>query len=115
MTMRCRLRDSCSVERATVTVASGKRQLRFVKSSRGRRRYRLAGPYRTGGRVADRATGMLSMKLRLLLGAAFAPLALAGGAMAQDAGPLAGTTAVEDVIVNGEIVFRNRTTDQNPI
>lgn len=55
------------------------------------------------------------MKLKLLLGAAFAPLALAGGALAQDAGPVAEATALEDVVVNGEIVFRNRTTDENPI
>lgn len=55
------------------------------------------------------------MKYGLLLGAALAPLALAGAAWAQDAGPAAETTAVEDVVVNGEIVFRNRTTDENPI
>lgn len=55
------------------------------------------------------------MKYGLLLGAALAPLALAGAAWAQDAGPAAETTSVEDVIVNGEIVFRNRTTDENPI
>jgi outer membrane receptor protein involved in Fe transport len=55
------------------------------------------------------------MKYGLLLGAALAPLALAGGAWAQDAGPVAEATSIEDVIVNGEIVFRNRTTDENPI
>ncbi len=54
------------------------------------------------------------MKLKLLLGAAVAPLVLAGTVCAQDAGPVE-ATAVEDVIVNGEIVFRNRTTDENPI
>jgi outer membrane receptor protein involved in Fe transport len=54
------------------------------------------------------------MKLRLLLGAAVAPLVLAGAVCAQEAGPVE-ATAVEDVIVNGEIVFRNRTTDDNPI
>ena len=50
------------------------------------------------------------MKLRLLLGAAVAPLALAGGVCAQDTAPVE-ATAIEDVVVNGEIVFRNRTTD----
>lgn len=54
------------------------------------------------------------MKLKLLLGAAVAPLVLAGGVCAQEAGPV-DATAVEDVIVNGDIVFRNRTTDDNPI
>lgn len=54
------------------------------------------------------------MKIRLLLGAALAPLALAGGVSAQDAAP-SEAAAVEDVIVTGEIVFRNRTTDENPI
>lgn len=54
------------------------------------------------------------MKLKLLIGAAMAPLVLAGGVCAQDVGPV-DATAVEDVIVNGEIVFRNRTTDENPI
>lgn len=54
------------------------------------------------------------MKLKLLLGAAVAPLVLAGGVCAQDVGSVE-PTAVEDVIVNGEIVFRNRTTDENPI
>ena len=54
------------------------------------------------------------MKLKLLFGAAVAPLVLAGAVSAQDAAPVAATT-IEDVIVNGEIVFRNRTTDENPI
>lgn len=54
------------------------------------------------------------MKLKLLLGAAVAPLVFAGTVCAQEAGPVE-TTAIEDVIVNGEIVFRNRTTDENPI
>ncbi|GAA0640031.1 TonB-dependent receptor plug domain-containing protein [Brevundimonas lenta] len=59
------------------------------------------------------------MKLGLLLGAALAPLAFAGAVCAQDATP-AGEyggepVQIEDVIVNGEIVFRNRTTDDNPV
>ena len=54
------------------------------------------------------------MKFRLLLGAALAPLALAGGVSAQDRGPSA-ATAVDDVIVTGQIVFRNRTTAENPV
>ncbi|HZW16506.1 MAG TPA: TonB-dependent receptor [Brevundimonas sp.] len=55
------------------------------------------------------------MKLKLLLGAAVAPLVLAGGVCAQEAAGPVDATAVEDVIVNGEIVFRNRTRDENPI
>lgn len=55
------------------------------------------------------------MKLKLLLGAAVAPLVLAGTVCAQEVGGPVEATAVEDVIVNGEIVFRNRTTDENPI
>ena len=54
------------------------------------------------------------MKYGLLLGAALAPLAFAGSVCAQDADPAA-ATPIEDVVVTGEIVFRNRTTDENPI
>ena len=54
------------------------------------------------------------MKLALLLGASLAPFALAGAAMAQDA-PASEPMPIADVVVNGEIVFRNRTTDENPI
>lgn len=54
------------------------------------------------------------MKLALLLGASLAPFALAGAAIAQDA-PSSERTPIADVVVNGEIVFRNRTTDENPI
>ncbi|HEY0928140.1 TonB-dependent receptor [Brevundimonas sp.] len=55
------------------------------------------------------------MKLGLLLGAAVAPLAfaLAAPAMAQDA-PAAPTTSLEEVIVTGEPVMRNRTDDVVP-
>ena len=54
------------------------------------------------------------MKLALLLGASLAPFALPGAAMAQDA-PSSEPTPIADIVVNGEIVFRNRTTDENPI
>jgi outer membrane receptor protein involved in Fe transport len=55
------------------------------------------------------------MKLGLLLGAAVAPLAfaLAAPAMAQDV-PAAPTTSLEEVIVTGEPVMRNRTDDVVP-
>lgn len=54
------------------------------------------------------------MRLALLLGASLAPFALPGAAMAQDA-PSSEPTPIADIVVNGEIVFRNRTTDENPI
>ncbi|RZJ41884.1 MAG: TonB-dependent receptor, partial [Brevundimonas sp.] len=55
------------------------------------------------------------MKLGLLLGAAVAPLAfaIAAPAMAQDAQPVP-TTALDEVIVTGEPVMRNRTEDVVP-
>jgi len=55
------------------------------------------------------------MKLGLLLGAAVAPLAfaIAAPAMAQDA-QSAPTTALDEVIVTGEPVMRNRTDDVVP-
>ncbi len=53
------------------------------------------------------------MKLKLLLGAAFAPLAIAGAAAAQ-AVPAAPATALEEVIVTGEPAMRNRTDDVVP-
>lgn len=62
------------------------------------------------------------MKLKLMLGAALAPLAFAGNVYAQTA-PVVATTAaaaedptsLSDVVVTGEIVFRDRTTDENPV
>ncbi len=54
------------------------------------------------------------MKLALLLGAALAPLAFADAALAQsgqDAAPQAPTSSLEEVIVTGEPVMRNRTDD----
>ena len=54
------------------------------------------------------------MKLALLLGAALAPLAFADAAFAQsgqDAAPQAPTSSLEEVIVTGEPVMRNRTDD----
>ena len=53
------------------------------------------------------------MKLELLLGAALAPLAIAGAALAQEAPTQ--PVPIADVVVNGDIVFRNRTTDENPV
>ncbi|HWQ87194.1 TonB-dependent receptor plug domain-containing protein [Brevundimonas sp.] len=55
------------------------------------------------------------MKLGLLLGAALAPLAFAAPALAQSAGdPVGPTTALDEVIVTGEPVMRNRTDDVVP-
>ena len=59
------------------------------------------------------------MKLALLLGAAMAPLAFAGAAAAQSeplmaSAPEGPVTAVEDVIVTGQPVLRNRTDDVVP-
>jgi outer membrane receptor protein involved in Fe transport len=54
------------------------------------------------------------MKLALLLGAALAPLAFADAAFAQsgqDAAPQAPTSSLDEVIVTGEPVMRNRTDD----
>lgn len=49
------------------------------------------------------------MKIALLLGAALAPLAFAGAAFAQD--PQGPASSLEEVIVTGEPVMRNRTDD----
>ena len=49
------------------------------------------------------------MKFALLLGAALAPLAFAGAAFAQD--PQGPVSSLEEVIVTGEPVMRNRTDD----
>jgi outer membrane receptor protein involved in Fe transport len=60
---------------------------------------------------------MHSMKLGLLLGAAIAPLALAGAAFAQSgpsAEPEGPTTSLNEVVVTGEPVMRNRTDDVVP-
>lgn len=54
------------------------------------------------------------MKLALLLGAAVAPLAFANAASAQTAAPQGPVTALEEVIVTGEPVMRNRTDDVVP-
>lgn len=57
------------------------------------------------------------MKLGLLLGAAIAPLAFASVALAQSgpsAEPHGPTTSLEEVIVTGEPVMRNRTEDVVP-
>ena len=57
------------------------------------------------------------MKTMLLLGAALAPLAFAMPAMAQsgsDADPQGPATSLEEVIVTGEPVMRNRTDDVVP-
>ena len=54
------------------------------------------------------------MKLGLLLGAALAPLAFAGAAFAQsgpDATPQGPVSSLDEVIVTGEPVMRNRTDD----
>ncbi|MBU2168764.1 MAG: TonB-dependent receptor plug domain-containing protein, partial [Alphaproteobacteria bacterium] len=49
------------------------------------------------------------MKLKLLVGAALAPVLAAGAAFAQDAEYEGPVTAVEDVIVTGQPAMRNRT------
>lgn len=57
------------------------------------------------------------MKLGLLLGAAIAPLALAGAAFAQSgpsAEPQGPTSSLDEVVVTGEPVMRNRTDDVVP-
>ena len=56
------------------------------------------------------------MKLKLLIGAAVAPLAFAGAAAAQStaAAPRAPAAALEEVIVTGEPAMRNRTDDVAP-
>ncbi|MEH6698447.1 MAG: TonB-dependent receptor [Brevundimonas sp.] len=54
------------------------------------------------------------MKLKLLVGAALAPVLAAGAAFAQDAEPTGPVTAVEDVIVTGQPAMRNRTDDVVP-
>ena len=58
------------------------------------------------------------MKLGLLLGAALAPLAFAGAAFAQsgqDAVPQGPVSSLDEVIVTGEPVMRNRTDDVAPV
>lgn len=56
------------------------------------------------------------MKVALLLGAALAPLALAGAVQAQEQDARsAEPVRIEDVVVTGDIVFRNRTAEANPI
>ena len=58
------------------------------------------------------------MKLGLLLGAALAPLAFAGAAFAQsgqDAAPQGPVSTLDEVIVTGEPVMRNRTDDVAPV
>lgn len=58
------------------------------------------------------------MKLGLLLGAALAPLAFAGAAFAQsgpDAAPQGPVSSLDEVIVTGEPVMRNRTDDVAPV
>lgn len=58
------------------------------------------------------------MKLGLLLGAALAPLAFAGAALAQsgqDAAPQGPVSSLDEVIVTGEPVMRNRTDDVAPV
>ncbi len=52
------------------------------------------------------------MRIKLFMGAALAPLALVTAAQAQDADDQ--VTRVEDVIVTGQPVFRNRTEDVAP-
>ena len=54
------------------------------------------------------------MKLKLLIGAAVAPLAFAGAAAAQSTAPQQPVTALEEVIVTGEPAMRNRTEDVVP-
>ena len=58
------------------------------------------------------------MKFALLLGAALAPLAFAGAAFAQsgqDAAPQGPVSTLDEVIVTGEPVMRNRTDDVAPV
>lgn len=58
------------------------------------------------------------MKLALLLGAALAPLAFADAAFAQsgqDAAPQGPVSTLDEVIVTGEPVMRNRTDDVAPV
>jgi outer membrane receptor protein involved in Fe transport len=60
---------------------------------------------------------MLVMKLGLLLGAALAPLAIAGAAFAQsgpDTAPQGPVSSLDEVILTGEPVMRNRTDDVVP-
>ena len=54
------------------------------------------------------------MKLKLLVGAALAPVLAAGAAFAQDAEYVGPVTAAEDVIVTGQPAMRNRTDDVVP-
>lgn len=54
------------------------------------------------------------MKLSLLLGAAVTPLLIANAAFAQDVAQAGPTTALDEVIVTGEPVMRNRTDDVVP-
>ena len=54
------------------------------------------------------------MKLKLLVGAALAPVLAAGAAFAQDPDVQGPVTAVEDVIVTGQPAMRNRTDDVVP-
>jgi len=54
------------------------------------------------------------MKLKLLVGAALAPVLAAGAAFAQEAEYEGPVTAVEDVIVTGQPAMRNRTDDVVP-
>ena len=66
---------------------------------------------------SDHAASFLKYAVEISTGipvASLAPFALVGAAMAQDA-PSSEPTPITDVDVNGEIVFRNRTTDENPI
>lgn len=53
------------------------------------------------------------MRIKLFMGAALAPLAIAMAAQAQDA-PEGEVTRVEDIIVTGQPIFRNRTEDVAP-
>ncbi|MFC3078131.1 TonB-dependent receptor plug domain-containing protein [Phenylobacterium terrae] len=52
---------------------------------------------------------------RLALGAAVAPLALASAAAAQEPVDTVAPTEVSELIVTGEIAFRDRTADVNPV
>ena len=54
------------------------------------------------------------MRIKLFMGAAVAPLVMAGAAFAQDADQEGPVTAVEDVIVTGQPALRNRTDDVVP-
>jgi outer membrane receptor for ferrienterochelin and colicins len=59
------------------------------------------------------------MRNSILFGCALAPLLLAGAAQAQSTeidGPIAtASTTVEELVVNGTIVFRDRTAEPNPV